>query len=47
MMHSVVQLKAGQTFVEEVTAQMCSYLLLLVIYGVRLLLRLTFAFESA
>lgn len=43
----MVQLEAGQIFDEEVAAQMCSCLLLLIILGVRLLLRLTFAFKSA
>lgn len=43
----MVQLEAGQIFAEEVAAQMCSYLLLLIIYGIRLLLRLTFAIKSA
>lgn len=33
-------------FAEEVAAEMCSYLLLLIIYGVRLLLRSTFALKS-
>lgn len=43
----MVQLEAGQIFGEEVAAQMCSCLLLLIILGVRLLPRLTFAFKSA
>lgn len=47
LIHSVVELEAGQIFAEEVAAQMHSYLLLLIIYGVRLLLRLTFASKSA
>lgn len=34
-------------FAEEVAAEMCCYLLLLIIYGVRLLLRSAFVFKSA
>lgn len=44
---SAVQIEAGQILAEEVAAQTCACLLLLIIYGVRLLLRLSFAFKSA
>lgn len=47
LIHSAVQLEAGQILAEEVAAQTCSCLSLLIIYGVRLLLRLSFAFKSA
>lgn len=46
LIHSAVQIEAGQILAEEVAAQTCPCLLLLIIYGVRLLLRLSFAFKS-